>query len=78
MKNQQKNDNKTNNTVTNEDSISPAPTAPEINPPPPYNYPGMKIEDILEIKADKRSPEEQDLVLQYIREKKELEASRRQ
>ena len=72
------NDNKINNTVTNEDSISPAPTAPAVTPSPPYNYPGMKIEDILEKKADKRSTEEQDLVLLYLREKKELEASRQQ
>ena len=74
------NDNKAANTANNDndindDGINLAPTAPEITPPPPFNYPGMKIEDILEKKANKRSPEEQDLVLQYIREKKELEAS---
>ena len=71
------NDNKTDNTVTNEDSISPAPTAPAVTPPPPYNYPGVNIEEILEKKADQRSPDEQDLVLLYLREKKEQEASQR-
>ena len=77
------NDNKAsiaanNDNSINDDSIDLSPTAPEVSPQPPFNYPGMKIEDILEKKADKRSPEEQDLVLQYIREKKELEASQQQ
>ena len=62
------------NTVTNDDSTSPS--APETIPPPPFNYPGMDLKAILDMKADQRSPEEQDLVLLHIREKKELEASR--
>ena len=68
------NENKTNNTVSNDDSSNP--TAPEVAPQPPFNYPGMDLEAILKMKPNERSPEEQDLVLLHIREKKEEEASR--
>ena len=74
------NDNKASNTANNhndisEDSIKLAPTAPNVTPPPPFNYPGMNIKEILEKKPSKQSPEEQKLALQHIREEKELEAS---
>jgi hypothetical protein len=45
-------------------------------PQPPFNYAGMDIEAILKMQPKDRSPEEQDLVLLHIREKKEEEASR--
>ena len=70
------NENKRINTVTNDDSSSP--TAPEITPQPPFNYPGMDLKAILNMKADQRSSEKQALVLQHIREKKEMKASRHQ
>ena len=69
------NENKSENTVNNDENISP--TAPETTPPPPFNYPGMDLKAILDMKADQRTPEEADLVLLHIREQKELEASRR-
>ena len=52
-------------------------SAPETTPPPPFNYAGMDLEAILAMKADQRTPEEEDLVLLHIREQKELEASKR-
>ena len=69
------NENKSENTVNNDENISP--TAPETTPPPPFNYAGMDLKAILAMKADQRSPEEEDLVLLHIREQKELEASKR-
>ena len=68
------NENKTDNSVSNENN--PSPTAPEVAPQPPFNYPGMDLEAILKMKPNERSSEEQDLVLLHIREKKEEEASR--
>ena len=70
------------NTATNDnnvsnDNIAIPPTALEapISPQSPFNYLAVNIEDILKKRAHKRNREERDLVFEYIRKKKELEAS---
>ena len=67
------NENKANNSVSNDYDASPS--APEVVQPP-FNFAGMDVKAIMDMNPRDRTSEEQDMVLLHIRMQKEDEASK--
>ena len=67
------NENKANNSVSNDYDTSPS--APDVVQPP-FNFAGMDVKAIMDMNPRDRTSEEQDMVLLHIRMQKEDEASK--
>ena len=66
--------NVTNDNDISDDDVTVPPSAP-VSPQPPLNFAAVPIADILKKKAHRRNKWEEDMVSEYLRHKKELEAS---